>query len=171
MSTPAPALSAESLRTAFSGYPCGVVAIAGHVDGEDHVLIASSFTVGVSMEPPLVMFAVQHSSSTWPELRRAQRLGVSVLGDDHAERTRQLAAKDRSSRFEDVKTTRSDAGAILLTGSPMQLQCSVHATHRAGDHDIVVLKVHDVATNFDTEPLIWHRSGFESISTRPTVQP
>ena len=47
----------SALRRAFSGFPCGVAALSAVVAGEPHVLVASSFTVGVSQAPPLVLFA------------------------------------------------------------------------------------------------------------------
>ncbi len=40
------------LRQAFSGFPCGVAALSAIVDEAPTVLVASSFTVGVSQDPP-----------------------------------------------------------------------------------------------------------------------
>lgn len=153
-----------ALREAFSGFPCGVVAIAAVVGGQPQVLVASSFTVGVSQDPPLVMFAAQHTSSTWPVLAEAPRLGISVLGDAYADRTRQLAAKDRAARLDGITTTTTDTGAVLVHHAPIWLECSVFATHPAGDHDIVVLRVEELAVEFDHAPLVWHRSGFAALA-------
>jgi flavin reductase (DIM6/NTAB) family NADH-FMN oxidoreductase RutF len=152
------------LREAFSGFPCGIVAIAATVDGVDEVLIASSFTVGVSQDPPLVMFAVQHTSSTWPVLRETPRVGVSVLGDRHADRIRQLAGKDRERRFDGLEKRPTDTGAILIQDAPIWLECSLWAVHAAGDHDIVVLRVEELSSEFAYQPLIWHRSAFATLA-------
>ena len=129
------------LRDTFGHFPSGVVALAATVGGSDAVLVASSFTVGVSLEPPLVMFAVQKSSSTWPTLRQAGRIGVSVLGNRHGALCRQLSGKDKAARFVGVPLERTDGGAILVDGSAVRLECSIHAEYPAGDHDIVVLEV------------------------------
>lgn len=152
------------LREAFSGFPCGVVAIAATVDGVDEVLVASSFTVGVSQDPPLVMFAVQHTSTTWPVLRQASRLGVSVLGDRHADRIRQLAGRDKVQRFDSIEKRPSKDGAILIQDAPIWLECSLWATYPAGDHDIVVLRVEQLSSEFAYRPLVWHRSAFTTLA-------
>ncbi|MCR1785850.1 flavin reductase family protein [Nocardioides carbamazepini] len=154
-----------ALRSAFSGFPCGVAAVAAEVDGEQHVLIASSFTVGVSQDPPMVMFAVQKSSSTWPLLGRADAIGVSVLGVTHAEQARQLAAKDKKRRFEGVRYAMTEAGAVLLEDAPIWMECSVEHLYPAGDHDIVVLRVHAFHSDFEHSPLVWHRSAFTQLAS------
>jgi len=151
------------LRQAFAGFPCGVAALAAMVDREPTVLVASSFTVGVSQDPPLVAFAVQRSSSTWPELARAEAIGVSVLGEIHAPVTRQLAARDKSGRFAGIEYAESDRGAIFLPGAPVWLECTVAHTYPAGDHDLVVLRVEGLEHDFEHRPLVWHRSGFATL--------
>lgn len=148
------------LRETFARFPSGIAALAAVVDGVETVLIASSFTVGVSQDPPLVLFAVQKSSTTWPILAAAPFIGVSILGEDHAEKSRQLAGKDKSRRFEGVDVRIEPSGALLLPGSPVLLECSVESTYPAGDHDIVVLRVGAVESSADRDALIWYRSQF-----------
>src|SRR3982751_2763849 len=83
------------LRKAFGIFPSGVVAVAAQVDGVLVGLAASSFT-SVSLDPPLVSFSIANTSKTWPDLRRAKHLGVTILADRHATVARQLAgAVDR----------------------------------------------------------------------------
>src|SRR3546814_10232670 len=65
-----------ALRKAFALYPSGIAALAAQTDGADHVIIAASFSVGISLDPPLVAFAVQRESTTWPQLCRAGMIGV-----------------------------------------------------------------------------------------------
>ena len=73
------AIDPIALRRVFGAFPTGVTALAALVDGEPVGMAASSF-VAVSLDPPLVSFCPAISSKTWPRLRRAARLGISVLG-------------------------------------------------------------------------------------------
>lgn len=153
----------QQLRETFGHFPSGIAALAAEVDGERQILIASSFTVGVSMEPPLVMFAVQKSSSTWPVLSRANHIGISILGGDHAGLCRQLASKDKANRFVGVQTETTDGGAVLISGSSIWLECSIYSQHEAGDHDIIIFEVHALYTDKATEPLVFHGSRFRRL--------
>jgi flavin reductase (DIM6/NTAB) family NADH-FMN oxidoreductase RutF len=157
------ATDVPTLRQAFAGFPSGVAAVAAVVDGRPTVLLASSFTVGVSQDPPLVLFAVQHSSTTWPDLSHAPHLGISVLGEVHAPVARQLAGRERERRLTGIRTTTSDSGAVFLDGAPVWLECTVDAVHRAGDHDVVVLRVSALRSDGDHHPLVWHRADFTTL--------
>jgi flavin reductase (DIM6/NTAB) family NADH-FMN oxidoreductase RutF len=154
---------AVTLRQAFACFPSGVAAIAAELDGTVTVLVVSSFTVGVSQDPPLVLFAVQQSSTTWPDLRVAPNLGVSVLGETHAAEARQLAGKNRHGRMAGVASTTTACGAVFLDEAPIWLECSVEDVHPAGDHDIVVLRVLALREDVEHHPLVWHRSGFTTL--------
>lgn len=70
------------IKAVFNGFPAAVGALAALVDGQPHGLVATSVTVGVSYDPPMVLFSVSNDSTTWPRLRRARRIGISVLGED-----------------------------------------------------------------------------------------
>ncbi len=87
-------LSPTSLREAFGHFPSGVIAIAAEVDGIRIGLAASTF-VPVSLDPPLVSFAVQNTSETWPKLKDLPRLGISVLGEAHDEAARRSGGENR----------------------------------------------------------------------------
>jgi len=150
-------LDPTALRQAFGIFPTGVVAVAALVDGEPVGLAASSFT-SVSLDPPLVSFSVANTSKTWPDLRRAAHLGVTILAEQHGEVCRQLAGPV-AERFESLVVSVSDDGALTLDEGLAQFDCTIHREVDAGDHVIVLLQLHAVEQSHG-QPLVFHRSGF-----------
>jgi len=53
----------------FCQFPTGVVVLGDRVGSDVAGMVVSSFSVGVSLSPPLVSFAAQRTSETWPPLR------------------------------------------------------------------------------------------------------
>lgn len=154
-------LNPSSLREAFGHFPSGVVGIAAEVDGVRVGLAASTF-VPVSLDPPLVAFCVQNSSTTWPRLKDLPYLGISVLGESHDEAARTLAA-ETGDRFAGLETASSDKGAVFIHGTSVWLESSIEQSIPAGDHIIVVLRVSDITIHPDVPPIVFHRSTFRRL--------
>jgi flavin reductase (DIM6/NTAB) family NADH-FMN oxidoreductase RutF len=154
-----------TLRRALGQFPQGVVAIAAVTADGPEVMVASSFTVGVSHEPPLVTVAIQHSSTTWPRLRdEASLLGITTLGHDHTHLARQLASRNRERRFDGVPCVTDGQGAITLEDSPLWLKATVHGQVAAGDHDIVILEIRDIGFDDGKSGMVFHQGQFRGLS-------
>lgn len=152
-------LNHTMLRRAFGAFPSGVVAVAAEVDGVPVGMAASSFT-SISLSPPLVSFSIAKESSTWPVLRRAQRLGVSVLADHHDQVCRQLAGP-AAERFTGLALHRSDDAAVVLEDAVVGFETSIYNEIPAGDHTLVLLRLHAVGqSDAEGKPLVFHRSAF-----------
>ena len=161
-------LDPTRLRRAFGIFPSGVVAVAAEVEGRLVGLAASSFS-SVSLDPPLVQFSVANTSKTWPDLRRARHLGLTVLADHHGGVCRQLAGVvDR--RFDGLSVSATDDGAVTLDDGLARFDCSVYREVEAGDHTIVLLRLHAVEHGDAADgehqglPLVFHRSGFGTLA-------
>ncbi|MFB1296301.1 flavin reductase family protein [Mycobacterium sp. pW049] len=154
-------LTPASLREAFGHFPSGVIAIAAEVDGTRVGLAASTF-VPVSLDPPLVSFCVQNSSTTWPKLAGLPYLGISVLGEAHDDAARTLAAKT-GDRFAGLETESSERGAVFIHGTSVWLESSIEQLVPAGDHTIVVLRVNELKVHPDVAPIVFHRSTFRRL--------
>jgi flavin reductase (DIM6/NTAB) family NADH-FMN oxidoreductase RutF len=148
----------KELRRVYGAFPSGVTAVAALVDGVPVGLAASSFT-SVSLAPALVSVCADVRSATWPVLRTRPRLGISVLGA-HQERTcRQLSSKS-GERFAELDYRVSPDGAVFVEGASAWLDCSIESVLPAGDHDIIVFRVHDLDADAQVPPLVFHGSKF-----------
>jgi flavin reductase (DIM6/NTAB) family NADH-FMN oxidoreductase RutF len=159
-------LSPSALREAFGYFPSGVIAIAAEVDGAKVGLAASTF-VPVSLDPPLVSFCVQNSSTTWPKLKDLPFLGISLLGESHDEAVKTLAAKT-GDRFAGMETQSTDRGAVFIHGTSVWLESAIEQLVEAGDHTIVVLRVHAITLHDDPAiqaPIVFHRSTFRRLGS------
>ncbi|MCW2696429.1 MAG: hsaB [Modestobacter sp.] len=152
----------EVLRRAFGAFPSGVVALCAVVDGSPQGMVASSF-VTVSLDPPLVAFCVQWTSTTWPQLEHLPRIGVSVLGEAHDTVARQLASKV-GNRFADLPVEVAADGAVFLHGAGAWLDCSVDQLFPAGDHGIVLLRMHALTIHDGISPLVFAGSTFRRLA-------
>jgi flavin reductase (DIM6/NTAB) family NADH-FMN oxidoreductase RutF len=157
------------LRRTFASIPSSVVAVLAEADGDLHGLVASTFTVGVSGVPPLVSLAVQLSSQTWPTLRGAPRLGISVFAAGQEPLVRRLASTERERRFEDVPIRETGSSARFVAGAVAWFECSLWNEVPAGDHTVAFLEVHALGADPDTEPLVFHLSAFRGLLTPATA--
>jgi flavin reductase (DIM6/NTAB) family NADH-FMN oxidoreductase RutF len=154
------------LRRVFGCFPSGVAAVCAlDSDGTPTGMAVSSFT-SVSLDPPLVSVCVQNTSTTWPLLQRATRLGVSVLASGQDSVARALAAKGVD-RFADVSWAATPEGAVLVHGAAAWLDCQIEAEHPAGDHALVVLRVRGLVGDPAHPPLVFHASRFRDLSVEP----
>ncbi|MDL4818961.1 flavin reductase family protein [Actinomadura opuntiae] len=161
---PATVLDGARFRQVMGRFATGVVAITA-VDpgtGRPTGLAANSFT-SVSLDPPLVGFCVAHTSTTWPRLRGAARLCVNILGGHQLEVCERLAAKG-GDKFDGIEWTGTPDGAPLIDGAPAWLECSVEQEHVAGDHVIVVARVHALDEHHDGPPLVFYRGAYGRIA-------
>jgi len=154
-------LDPQALREAFGVFPSGVVAVAADVGGTAIGLAASSFT-SVSLDPPLVSFSVARTSKTWPTLRRAEHLGVTILAEHHGEACRQLAGPV-AERFDGIAISASEQGALTLDEGLAQFDCTIYDEVEAGDHIVVLLQLHAVRHSIG-QPLVFHRSAFGKLA-------
>ncbi|MGC2940270.1 MULTISPECIES: flavin reductase family protein [unclassified Brevibacterium] len=159
----ADAASPENLRETFSHFPQGVAFIGATIDDAPIGLVASTLTVGVSLDPPLVSVAVQKSSATWPTLRDAPELGISLLGTDQEALARQLASKDRSRRFDGIDPELTAAGAVTIPGSSAFLWTRLFNEVEAGDHTVALLEILGTRSPDGPEALVFHRSEFKGM--------
>lgn len=151
----------QRLRHVFGAFPTGVAAVAALVNGVPAGIAASSFT-SVSLDPPLVSICIARTSATWPALRGAPRLGVSILSAQQERAGRQLGGS-RAERFADLSWRETEHGAILLEGASGWFETTIEQQVRAGDHDIVVLRVRDLDADHDVSPLVFHASQFRRL--------
>ena len=63
-----------------------------------------------------------------------------------------------------MPTERTPTGAILIDDAPIHLECTVEGEMPAGDHEVVLLRVHALATDPATAPLVFHGSTFRRLS-------
>lgn len=156
----------SALRRTFSHYPAGVVALIAEVDGSLHSLVASTFMVGISAAPPLVSVAIQRTSSSWPLIRAADRIGISVFAADQEALCRTLASRDHSTRFTDVPIRSIGTSARFVARAAMWFECTVWSEVAAGDHTMALLEIQALGADHDTEPLVFHASAFRGLDAR-----
>jgi flavin reductase (DIM6/NTAB) family NADH-FMN oxidoreductase RutF len=154
--------NSHPIRTVFNGFPAAVAALCAAVGETPLGMVATSLAVGASFDPPMVLFSVRNDSTTWPLLRAAPKIGISVLGAGQGEICRQLGSR-HGDRFANIDLTATAEKALFIAGSATWLECSVESETPAGDHTVIVFKLHAVGHHEATTPLIFHNGRFPQL--------
>jgi 3-hydroxy-9,10-secoandrosta-1,3,5(10)-triene-9,17-dione monooxygenase reductase component len=145
-------------RDVFGHFATGVTVVTA-MDGSEPVGLAANSFTSLSLDPPLVLFCVARSSTTWPRIERARTFAVNILGEDH-EAVSRLFAERGADRFAATPWHSGVSGSPVLDDAIAYIDCSFEAEHPGGDHRIVVGRVVDVDMREGARPLIFYKGSY-----------
>ncbi|MGI9022676.1 MAG: flavin reductase family protein [Acidimicrobiales bacterium] len=151
-------IEAARFRQVLGHFATGVTVVTTAVGDTPAGLAVNSFT-SVSLVPPLVAFSVARNSSTWPRIRANGSFCVNILAEDQEDLCRVFALRGRN-RFQGVGWRAAASGAPIIAGVLAWLDCALEAEHDAGDHIIVLGRVHELGVEHEGRPLVFYRGGY-----------
>ena len=134
-------LAHERLRSAFGSYVTGVTVVTASTDaGEPVGFTANSFT-SVSLDPALLLVCVGKNLSSYEVFSSTRNFAVNILGSEQKKLADRFA-RYKGNRFDDIKWQQSPLNCPLLGGSCAWFDCSVFSRVDAGDHCVLIGKIH-----------------------------
>ncbi|HVH67489.1 MAG TPA: flavin reductase family protein [Gemmatimonadales bacterium] len=133
----------ETAKTVLEQFPYGLYALTVKHEGEEHAITASWVTQ-TSIDPPMVVVAVENTSRTVEMTRDARHFAVNLLQEGQRELAGKLgrARAEAPSKLKGIKTKPAPAsGAPVLSDALGWLDCRVVATLPSGDHTLILGEV------------------------------
>jgi flavin reductase (DIM6/NTAB) family NADH-FMN oxidoreductase RutF len=163
-------LDSGLFRYVLGHYPTGVTVVTMIKDGQPLGMVVGSFT-SVSLDPPLVAFLPDKSSSTYRSMGRPDTFVINVLGADQEPLCRTFASKTTTEKWAGVLWHPAASGAPILDAAVAWIDCRLHAVYDGGDHDIVVGRVEALDVNSPSLPLLFFQGGYGRFTPLSLVAP
>ena len=160
-------------RTAISQFATGVT-IVTTLDTDGPVGITVNAFASVSLEPALVMIALDHRRFIVPAIEAGGRYAVNVLAEDQQWLSDCFAgANVNPSRAEfcGAPWHPGHTGLPLIAGASASIECRVVERIPLGDHLLFIGAVEAVTVHEpDVPPLLYHRRRYLRIERASTAQ-
>jgi len=115
----------------------------------------------VSLDPPLVVVALDRRRFITPMIHAADRFAVSILSEDQQALSDCFAGAEVTpgrDAFCAASWTPGETGLPILDGAIASLECTVTGSHPVGDHDLFIGEVVAVANEeHHPQPLLYYR--------------
>ncbi|WP_116953686.1 flavin reductase family protein [Jiangella endophytica] len=152
---PPTSVDTTTFKAAFRRHAAGVVIITADTGGHPTGFTATSLA-SVSLDPPLLSFALATTASSWPTLATTPTLVVNFLAD-HQHHLATTFATSGIDRFAaPTRWSRLITGEPTLDDAPSHLRADIIDRHPIGDHHIVIAHVTHAWTTGDHAPLVYH---------------
>jgi 3-hydroxy-9,10-secoandrosta-1,3,5(10)-triene-9,17-dione monooxygenase reductase component len=157
---PAAPLEPGRFREVMGHFATGI-SVVTTFDGERPAGITVNAFSSVSLEPALVMVALDRGRFITPMVRHAGRYAVNVLGADQQALSDCFAHAPVSpgrEAFCGAAWQPGPTGLPLLDGSIATLECTIVETFSAGDHDLFIGRVDSLEERREgVAPLLYYR--------------
>ena len=157
------AIDTALFRETLGHYPTGVAVVTAVADdGGPAGMVVGSFT-SVSLDPPLVAFFPVRTSASFARVRSAPAFCVNVLAADQELLCRRLATSG-AEKFNGVRWQPGPLGSPVLEDAVSWIECTFQEISEAGDHFAVIGRVHELAVQRSTLPLLFFQGGYGRFS-------
>ncbi|WP_336882690.1 flavin reductase family protein [Rhodococcus globerulus] len=146
-----------TFRNAMAAVCTPVAVVTATSDGLPYGTTVSAFS-SLSMDPPMMMVALDKGSELLAIVKKTNAFGVNVLGSTQADMALTFARKGGTTKFAEVAWD-DVSGVPRLPGASGFISCSVSGIIEGGDHLIVLGNVVDAGTEH-APPLTYHSRVF-----------
>jgi flavin reductase (DIM6/NTAB) family NADH-FMN oxidoreductase RutF len=146
--------TADDLRGVMRRFPAGVSVITVDVD-EQRLGLTLGTLVSLSLDPPLVGFAIREDAALHELLRRAQRFGISLLAAGQEAIAQHFARGVPPIGLWNGIDVLPGESPPLLAGAVGWLRGAVLAEHPAGTHTFFVGEIESAAAGEADRPLAY----------------
>lgn len=158
--------TSQDFRSAVGAFATGITVVTTR--GEDHAygMTANAFS-SVSLDPPLVLVCVMSASEASSHIRGNGCFAVNILCAEQEPISRYFASRDRPrgrDAFRDVAHRIGTSGSPILDGVLGYVDCRLHSSHAAGDHEICIGEVLELGSSSAGAPLVFHGGQYRLIS-------
>ncbi|HEV2635640.1 MAG TPA: flavin reductase family protein [Actinocrinis sp.] len=157
------AIDPALFRETLGHYPTGVAVVTALADdGSPAGMVVGTFS-SVSLEPPLIAFYPTVGSKSFERLRTAEAFCVNILAADQEPLCRRIATGG-ADKFDGVRWRPGPLGSPVLADCVSWIECTFEDVREAGDHFIVLGRVHELAVERSTLPLLFFQGGYGRFS-------
>lgn len=154
------AIEAKLFRQLLGCFPTGVAVITTRsADGRPAGLTCNSFS-SVSLEPPLVLFSLRKASSLLGTFAEADAFAINILSERQDALSGRFASSKIADKFEGVAWRPGPLGMPIIEDCLASFECSVHARHEAGDHDIFIGEVRHMGGGASDQALVFYKGAY-----------
>lgn len=147
------------LRTCLGHFATGITVVTCDCGDEPHGATVNAFA-GVSLNPPLVLVSLEHTSKAC-RLLDGRPFTVNVLREQQ-----EALALHFAGRTQDVSVRWAPRNGVLaprLLDTLAYLACTPWRSYDGGDHTLYIGKVEEYAY-FGGEPLLFYQGRFSQVS-------
>ena len=134
------------------------IVTARGAQGQPVGLTISSFNA-VSLDPPLVLWSLGHTSTALGIMRQASHYAIHVLTVEQRALAERFATRGID-RWAGVAHQPGRSGAPLLAGAAAVFECRNRSQYVEGDHTIFVGEVLQCVHQPHSSPLLYHGGMF-----------
>jgi 3-hydroxy-9,10-secoandrosta-1,3,5(10)-triene-9,17-dione monooxygenase reductase component len=164
---------ADVFRRVLGHFVTGVTVVTA-LDGERPFGITVNALSSVSLDPALVMVALDRRRFLTPIVRAGGRYAVNILSEDQQALSDCFAGAPVTpgrEAFCGAAWHAGPSGLPLLDGAIATLECTVVETFSAGDHDLFIGRVDTLANeHHHPMPLLYYRRRYLRIEHAATAE-
>ncbi len=134
-------IDALTFRRAMGRFATGVTIMTTRgVDGLAVGVTVNSFC-SVSLDPPLVLFCLDRTATTFAAFEAADHYVVNVLRDDQQDLSEAFAGAGKEHQWGELSVTDGTGGCPILSDCLASIDCAIEQRYDGGDHVILVGRV------------------------------
>jgi 3-hydroxy-9,10-secoandrosta-1,3,5(10)-triene-9,17-dione monooxygenase reductase component len=164
---------ADVFRRVLGHFVTGVTVVTA-LDGERPFGITVNALSSVSLDPALVMVALDRRRFLTPIVRAGGRYAVNILSEDQQALSDCFAGAPVTpgrEAFCGAAWHAGPSGLPLIDGAIATLECTVVETFSAGDHDLFIGRVDTLANeHHHPMPLLYYRRRYLRIEHAATAE-